>query len=166
MFGYFSVFVFYCVDRSLATGCSLVQGALPSTCKILKPEKCNGHTGPQRGVVMHRKKNMMLSCTLQKISSTTIGRGRWWCGKVSFLLLFSFVGWGGVGWGWIHLICRPLIDLSFQLRMIDEYEEVGGMTIGRGNRGTRRNSAPVPLCPPQIPYDLTWDRTRTAAVGS
>jgi hypothetical protein len=23
----------------------------------------------------------------------------------------------------------------------------------------------VPLCPPQIPHDLTWDRTRAAAVG-
>jgi hypothetical protein len=25
---------------------------------------------------------------------------------------------------------------------------------------------PVPLCPPQIPHDLTWDRTRAASVGS
>jgi hypothetical protein len=24
----------------------------------------------------------------------------------------------------------------------------------------------VPLCPPQIPHDLTWVRTRAAAVGS
>jgi hypothetical protein len=24
----------------------------------------------------------------------------------------------------------------------------------------------VPLCPPQIPHDLTWARTRAAAVGS
>jgi hypothetical protein len=24
----------------------------------------------------------------------------------------------------------------------------------------------VPLCPPQIPHDLTWDRTRAAAMGS
>jgi hypothetical protein len=28
------------------------------------------------------------------------------------------------------------------------------------NRSTRRNPAPVPLCPPQIPHDLTWDETR------
>jgi hypothetical protein len=40
------------------------------------------------------------------------------------------------------------------------------MRNGRGNRSTRRNPAPVPLCPPQIPHDLTWARTRTAAVGS
>jgi hypothetical protein len=33
------------------------------------------------------------------------------------------------------------------------------MRIGRGNRSTRRKPAPVPLCPPQIPHDLTWART-------
>jgi hypothetical protein len=33
-------------------------------------------------------------------------------------------------------------------------EEICGM-IGRGNRSTQRNPAPVPLCPPQIPHDLT-----------
>jgi hypothetical protein len=32
--------------------------------------------------------------------------------------------------------------------------EFGGM-IGRGNRSTRRKPVPVPLCPPQIPHDLT-----------
>jgi hypothetical protein len=51
--------------------------------------------------------------------------------------------------------------------MIDgDYGAVGGMRIGRGNRSTRRKPAPVPLCPPQIPHDLTWDRTRAAAVGN
>jgi hypothetical protein len=42
----------------------------------------------------------------------------------------------------------------------------GGMRIGRGNWYTLRKPAPVPLCPPQIPYDLTSDRNRAAAVGS
>jgi hypothetical protein len=28
--------------------------------------------------------------------------------------------------------------------------------IGRGNRSTRRQPAPVLICPPQFPYDLTW----------
>jgi hypothetical protein len=32
--------------------------------------------------------------------------------------------------------------------------EIGGMMIGRGNRSTRRKSAPEPLCPPQIPHAL------------
>jgi hypothetical protein len=40
------------------------------------------------------------------------------------------------------------------------------MRIGRGNRSTRRKTAPVPLCPPQIPHDLTLARTRAATVGS
>jgi hypothetical protein len=48
----------------------------------------------------------------------------------------------------------------------DEFGVVGGMRVGRGNRSTRRKPAPVPLCPPQIPHDPTWDRTRAAAVGS
>jgi hypothetical protein len=43
--------------------------------------------------------------------------------------------------------------------------EFGGM-IGRGNRNIQRQSASVPLCPPQIPHDLTWAQTRAAAVGS
>jgi hypothetical protein len=36
--------------------------------------------------------------------------------------------------------------------------EVGGMKIGRGNGSVRRKSSPVPLCPPKISHDLTWDR--------
>jgi hypothetical protein len=52
-------------------------------------------------------------------------------------------------------------------RMIDdEYGAVGGMRIGRGNRSTRRKPALMPLCPPQIPHDLNWARSRAAAVGS
>jgi hypothetical protein len=47
-----------------------------------------------------------------------------------------------------------------------ECEAVGGMRTGRGNLYTRRKPAPVPLCPPEIPHDLTWARTRAAAVGS
>jgi hypothetical protein len=38
--------------------------------------------------------------------------------------------------------------------------EVTGHTEVLGNK-----SPPVPLCPPQVPYDLTWNYTRTAAVG-
>jgi hypothetical protein len=40
------------------------------------------------------------------------------------------------------------------------------MRIGRRNRSTRRKLAPVPLCQQQIPHELTWARTRAAAVGS
>jgi hypothetical protein len=48
----------------------------------------------------------------------------------------------------------------------DECGAVGGMRIGKRNRSTRRKPALVPLCPPQIPHDLTWVRTRATAVGS
>jgi hypothetical protein len=43
---------------------------------------------------------------------------------------------------------------------------VAGMRNGRGNKSTRRIPAPLPFCPPQIPHDLNWARTRSAAVGS
>jgi hypothetical protein len=41
----------------------------------------------------------------------------------------------------------------------DKCGAIGGMRVGRGNRSTRTKPAPVPLCTPQIPYDLTWART-------
>jgi hypothetical protein len=55
--------------------------------------------------------------------------------------------------------------LLYQPQMIDDRDcgATGGMNI---DRSTRRNPAPVPLCPPQIPHDLTWARTWAAAVGS
>jgi hypothetical protein len=40
------------------------------------------------------------------------------------------------------------------------------MRIGRGNRSARRKPAPVPLCPPQIPHNLTRAQTQVAAEGS
>jgi hypothetical protein len=51
--------------------------------------------------------------------------------------------------------------------MIDQSDcgAIGGMKIGRGNRSTRRKSAPVPFSPPQIPHDQTRARKRAAAVG-
>jgi hypothetical protein len=72
-----------------------------------------------------------------------------------------------MGWNWVHLVLRPLIGLLYQPRMIDDVcGAVDGIRIGRGNRSTRRKPATAPLCPPQIPRDLTWNRTWTAAVGS
>jgi hypothetical protein len=72
----------------------------------------------------------------------------------------SFWGWSETG--------RPLFGLLYQPRMIDDdkYGAVGGMRIDKGNRSTRRKPAPVPLCSSQIPHDLTWDRTRAAAMGT
>jgi hypothetical protein len=55
------------------------------------------------------------------------------------------------------IVPAPMID--------DECGAVYGMRVGRGNRSTRRKPAQVPLCPPRIPHDLTWARTRADAVG-
>jgi hypothetical protein len=56
------------------------------------------------------------------------------------------------------VVPAPMID-------DDDCGAIGGMQIDRGNRSTRRKPAPVPLCSPQIPHDLTRARTRAAAVG-
>jgi hypothetical protein len=79
---------------------------------------------------------------------------------------FIYCYFHGVVWEWVYLVCRPLIGLLYQTRMIDEYGAFCGMRIGRGDRNTRKKPLPVPLCPPQILHDLTWDRTWAAAVGS
>jgi hypothetical protein len=85
---------------------------------------------------------------------------------LSLSLVFILFSWGG--WGWVHLARRPLTDLLYQPRMIDEDDcgAVGVMIIGTGNRSTRRKPAPVSLCPSQIRHDLTWVRTRATAMGS
>jgi hypothetical protein len=82
----------------------------------------------------------------------------------SFQFFFKFLG---VGWDWVHLVHQPLFGLLYLPRMIDDdCGAVGGMRIVRGNRNTGRKPASVSLCPSQIPHDLTYARTRSAAVGS
>jgi hypothetical protein len=75
--------------------------------------------------------------------------------------MFKF---GGVGWDWVHLVCRPLTGLLYQPQMMDEYGPFGEIQIGRWNWSTRRKPAPVPLCPPQIPHDLTWEKTQATTM--
>jgi hypothetical protein len=72
-----------------------------------------------------------------------------------------------VVWDWVHLVRRPLIGLLYQPQMMVDNEcgAVGGMRIGRGNRNTRRNPAPMPRCPPQTPH-AAKTRTPAAPVGS
>jgi hypothetical protein len=76
---------------------------------------------------------------------------------------FFLVSWGGVRV--VPLGARSLIGLLHQPRMIDDDDECG-MRIGRGNGNTRRKPAPGPLCPLQIPHELTWARTQASEVGS
>jgi hypothetical protein len=51
-------------------------------------------------------------------------------------------------------LSRLSVSIIYSVRD-KEYEAVGGMRIGRGNRSTRRKPTPVPLCSQQIPHDLT-----------
>jgi hypothetical protein len=62
-----------------------------------------------------------------------------------------------VGWNWIRMVSWPVFDL-YQPWMRDEYEcgAVCWMRIGKGNQSTWRQPTPFPLCPPQIPHDMTW----------
>jgi hypothetical protein len=79
---------------------------------------------------------------------------------------FFLVSWGGVR---LSPFCTSATTgLLYHLRMIGDAEcgAVGGTRIGMGNWSTWRKPAPVPLYPPQIPYDLTWARTWVAMVVS
>jgi hypothetical protein len=76
---------------------------------------------------------------------------------------FSWCSGGGVQLGPLGTTAtnKPVVPAT------GDYDvgEIGEMKIGRGNRGTRRKPAPVPLCPPQTPH-AARTQTRPAAVGS
>jgi hypothetical protein len=88
-----------------------------------------------------------------------------------------FCTWWRASWGEVILTVSPLGTSASNWSIVpapddnddddNECGAVGGMKIGRESRNARRKPVPVsPLCPPQIPHDLTWARTRAAAVGS
>jgi hypothetical protein len=74
-----------------------------------------------------------------------------------------YSGGGGVQLGTLGTAAtnRPTVPAPGD----DDDGEIGVMMIDRGNRGTRRKPAPVPLCPPQTPH-AARTRTRAAAVGN
>jgi hypothetical protein len=80
------------------------------------------------------------------------------------IIIIIYYQWGGTK----SLGTAATAGLLYKPQMIDEGDcgAIGGMKIGRGNRSTRTNPAPAPLCPPQIPHDQTRARTRAAAVGN
>jgi hypothetical protein len=77
-----------------------------------------------------------------------------------FLLISHFGGWSPTG------STQAIYWLIVPAPGDYDDGEFGGIKIGRGNRSTQRKPAPAPLCLPQIPFDQTRDRIRTAAVGS
>jgi hypothetical protein len=68
----------------------------------------------------------------------------------------------------VHLVLRRLFGLFYQPQIIDDDDDCaanGKIKIGRRNRSSRRKPAPLPLCPPQILYDLTRARTLGTATN-
>jgi hypothetical protein len=63
------------------------------------------------------------------------------------------------------ILLQSFIGLLYQPWMIDgdDCGAIGGMIKWQV---LKRKPAPVPLCLPQIPHDLSWRRTWTAAVAS
>jgi hypothetical protein len=97
-------------------------------------------------------------------SPTSVGQGapnKLSMSVIIILLLFL------VGWCWVHLVRRPLqgycTSTGWWMLVTGA---IGWIKIGRGNRSTRKEPAPGPLCPPHISHDQTRARTRAAAVGT
>jgi hypothetical protein len=80
--------------------------------------------------------------------------------QIKFLNWYSG-GWSPTGSLGTAAAIRPIVQAPGDY---DDGEIGEKMTIGRGNRSTRRKPAPVPLCPPQTPH-AARKRTRAAAVG-
>jgi hypothetical protein len=157
----------YFGDVGWGANCRSIINSSERFRKVFKPERCYCiHTSlltQLERVLMH----LELACYLNLPflhPKFTVTLNCWFCTQnVSFPI--GVVSLGGVRLS--PLGTSTTVGLLYQPRMIDDDNGVvGGMRIGRGNRSTRRKPAPVPLCPPQIPHDLTWDRTRAAAVGS
>jgi hypothetical protein len=66
-------------------------------------------------------------------------------------VLYYYYHWGETE----SLGTAATTGLLYQPEMIGDGEcrEIGGMKIGKGNRSTRRNPAPAPLYPLEIPHD-------------
>jgi hypothetical protein len=82
-------------------------------------------------------------------------------------LLFSHGGETEPTW-----YCGRCFGLFYQPQMTDDdddddydCEAIGRMRIGRGKPKYSEKPAAVPLCPPQIPHDLSRVRTRAARMG-
>jgi hypothetical protein len=81
-----------------------------------------------------------------------------------FLTIAIFMGWKRRE----YTLTEATTGLLYKHQMMmddDECATVGGI-VGMGNRSTWRKPAPVPLCPPQIPHDLTRARIWDVAMGS
>jgi hypothetical protein len=66
-------------------------------------------------------------------------------------------------------LCNPLVKITMMMIIIFySFPSDGAPVEWNWHVKTEvlaEKPAPVPLCPPQIPHGLTWDRTRASAVG-
>jgi hypothetical protein len=67
-----------------------------------------------------------------------------------------------MGWDRVHLVLRPLFGLLYQPQMMMIVDQSVECELAGETEVLWSNLYPVPLCPPQIPHDLT----RAAAEGS
>jgi hypothetical protein len=76
---------------------------------------------------------------------------------LQFFFLFFFLSFTWAGVEPRPLLLWPLNGLLYHPWMITN-DECGAIRrmLRKVNRSTYRNPAPMPLCPPQIPHDLTW----------
>jgi hypothetical protein len=85
--------------------------------------------------------------------------------KEFFIMDTFFSGWGETESSWYVGHCWPIVpapdDRWWWLWSSWWNEDWQGKP-----KYSEKTCPSVPLCPPQIPHDLTWDRTRAAAVGS
>jgi hypothetical protein len=65
--------------------------------------------------------------------------------------MVSFLGWGQSEFPW----CDGIWSIVKATDDDDKCGAVGGMS-GKENLNNRKKPAPVPICPPQIPCDLSW----------
>jgi hypothetical protein len=77
---------------------------------------------------------------------------------------FSFSGWGEPESTWYVGHCWPIV-LAPDDRWWWLWSSWWNEDWQRKPKYSEK-TCPSALCPPQIPHDLTWDRTRAAAVGS
>jgi hypothetical protein len=138
--------------------CSRNESNSGRSVRTIEDTKCLRPLKPLRSWIRIPVEKWMSVCVYSTFVLSFVGSG------VFLVLFFSFLRWG---WDWAHLERQPQTVLLYQPRMIDdECGAVGGMRTDRGNQSNPRKPAPLPLCPPQISHDLTWARTRAAAVGS
>jgi hypothetical protein len=137
--------------------------------KQLRRNYCNltEQRPADRPITMATGSNILWSARKKRNAVRTARRGKhtellhFWIREFSFI-----ISWGGVRLsplGTSATIWPTVPDPDdrwwwvWSSRWIENWQR---------KRSTLRKPGPAPLCSPQITYDLTLDRTRTAAVGS